>query len=108
MDAIAGTEDLVNLPGGRRDLGETCREHGADRVVTFGRIDIPGKCREITPEALRFEEIENPIDVGAIESGTECCDPCLDHRLACSSVHRQSPSVRCSVRAIVTLDMIRR
>ena len=80
MDAIVGTEQLVNVPGGRRDPSETCREHGADRVAAFGRIHIPGKCREITPGAVRFEEIENPVDVVAIESRTECRDPCLDGR----------------------------
>jgi signal transduction histidine kinase len=70
-DAIAGTEDLVNVPGGRGNLGKTCREHGADRVAALGRIDVPGKCRQITPEAVRFEEINNPVDVAAVESFTE-------------------------------------
>ncbi len=106
MDAIVGTEQLVNVPGGQRDPFETCREHGADRVDAFGRIHIPGKCREITPEAVRFEEIENPVGVVAIESCTECRDPCLDGRIVCSSVHRHFQLVRCFARAIVTPNMI--
>lgn len=106
MDAIVGTEELVNVPGGRRDSFDTSREHGADRVAAFGRIHILGKCREITPEGVRFEEIENPVGVVAIENCTECRDPCLDGRIACSSVHRHFQSVRWFARTIVTPNMI--
>jgi hypothetical protein len=31
-------------------------------------MDVPGKCQEITPEAVRLEEIKNSIDIVALES----------------------------------------